>query len=269
MRRFEYKYLIHRSKLPEMRRMVQPFVIYDKHARQSGGAYTVRSIYFDTPRLDNFVQKIEGIEMRRKLRVRGYDKGDADSIVFLEIKRRYGVPIAKNRAPVRFGDVPALLTGGDIERHVIDDPPYVHAREDASRFLFNLHRYEMRSIVNVCYEREAFVGRLDPSIRITFDKNLRSVMFPHLTDLYSDRGLRHVYREHFILEIKFYGAMMPVWGRTLVRRLQVHQRALSKYTNGILAHGEPPSFFEIVARAKPIDPYALTDRAAHAPALTV
>jgi SPX domain protein involved in polyphosphate accumulation len=80
-----------------------PFLRRDSFAaRQDKGMYTVRSIYFDTPGFEMYHTKIEGIAHRMKVRLRGYNVGDDQSTVFMEIKRKYEGPILKNRASTTF-----------------------------------------------------------------------------------------------------------------------------------------------------------------------
>jgi hypothetical protein len=62
----------------------------------------------------------------------------------------------------------------------------------------------------VVYEREPFHGVFDPGTRITFDKNLRSIIQPELGDLFDDKFQRFGVPGYFILEVK-YDDSMPRW----------------------------------------------------------
>lgn len=254
MKRFEYKYLVPNARLPELRARLHPFVELDKYAERAGGEYTVRSIYFDTPRMANYREKLEGLQMRKKLRIRGYNQEEPDSQVFLEIKRRFGIPIAKNRSPLYYRDLPDLLATGDYNVYIRRTSGMPNAVEDAQRFLFNLHRYAMRPVVTVVYDREAYVGKFDHTVRVTFDKNLRSEIFPAIGDLYSNARLRYAHKSHFILEIKFFGAMMPAWGRSVVAQFGLRQQALSKYTISVDTHNIPMEFLSTVSQTRMTPP---------------
>lgn len=236
-KRLEYKYLVPFEKLPELREMLSPFVVRDKYAaRRPNGEYTVRSIYFDTPTLQQYYEKIEGLQMRRKLRIRGYNTQEPDSMVFLEIKRRYGSPIAKNRSPLPYADLEMLMRTRDLDGLIKPSEKFPRALDDAKRFFFHMCRGGFVPVVTVVYDREPYVGKFDESIRVTFDKNLRSEIFPTLDRLYSNSRLVRTFDKHFILEIKFFGSLMPIWGRSIVRRLQLKQKALSKYTLSVDSH---------------------------------
>jgi len=57
--------------------------------------YTVRSIYYDSPAMDSYNEKIEGVKVRQKFRIRGYDSEEESQELFLEIKNKYNNFISK------------------------------------------------------------------------------------------------------------------------------------------------------------------------------
>jgi len=228
--RYEYKYLVPFTQADDIREAVAPFTLMDPYTEKGAKDYTIRSIYFDRARFHNYVEKKEGLKNRRKLRIRGYNLGGPDSQVFLEIKRRLGVPVLKARAPLTLSDVPDFLASGNIDQYIRTGNHPEKRIADARSFLYYYHRYAMRPTVKVIYEREAHIGRFDRSVRVTLDKNLRGELFPNLESLFQENNVRHVFKDHFILEIKFTGMPMPVWGRSLVERMEGKWRALSKYT---------------------------------------
>lgn len=227
--RLEYKYLVPAGLLTRLRGAMAPFVETDAHAIDYGArGYTVRSIYFDTCTLDFYHQKLAGLETRKKLRLRGYNGGGERSIVFLEIKRKRGLCVVKNRAPVEYAHAPGLFASGDVARYVLAHPGCPQALEDARRFFFYLHRDALRPVVLVTYEREAYHGRFDPSLRITFDKNLRGAAHPALDTLFGEERMRHAMTRHFIMEVKFHGRF-PAWLGPIVGSLGLRPEAVSKY----------------------------------------
>jgi hypothetical protein len=237
-----------------IREAIAPFTTPDPSAISGRKDYTVRSIYFDRSRFRNYFEKKEGLRNRRKLRIRGYNEGDENSTVFLEIKRRRGLPVQKARAPIKLADVQALLATGNIERFIRSDIHMEKAYDDARSFLFHYHRYALRPTAKVIYEREAHFGRFDKSVRITLDLNLRSELFPRLESLFLEDHVRHVYRDHFIVEIKFTGTPMPIWARTLVERIEGKWRALSKYTLSLDSHNVPIHRLDSAVRSGVIQP---------------
>ncbi len=229
MSRSEYKYLVPERVLNRLRHEIAPFVAIDPHCEAfEEQGYTVRSIYFDTPTLRYYHEKKSGILVRRKLRVRAYNDWRPGDWVFLEIKRKVHDRISKNRAPVAPDNVDRLLKSGDIEELVFETDHYPRAREDANRFMFHVCRYGLDPTFMTIYEREAFLGRGDPTLRITFDRNLRGRAYPHVSELYSEQHTRYVRPGFFIMELK-YNTRFPYWLRSVLGRYGLRQEALSKY----------------------------------------
>lgn len=239
MLRHEKKYLVPNHLLDALREGFQVFVRPDVFSRQQEGLpqYTVRSVYFDSRRMDCYQQKIEGLLNRRKFRIRGYHQREQNTMVALEIKRKYQNLVKKQRSFVRFDHLEALLVSGDIEKYVADGSFGQIAKEHASRFLFHLKKNQFIPTCLITYEREAYHGLMDEGVRITFDKNVRSVLFPSTDMLFEEKDMKPVFPRHFILEVKYFTPSMPVWARSLVQEFKLRNDALSKYTRGIDAHG--------------------------------
>jgi hypothetical protein len=236
--RFERKYLVSNLQLHAIRKQMKAFVEADVHTSLSAHdaipEYTVRSIYFDTPSLDALYEKEEGLEIRKKLRIRAYNTREQNKGVFFEIKRKYGNKIGKNRAYVPLSDYENILLEGldDANTSTI---PQSH-QDDLRRFLFHMHKKKQEPVNLIVYEREAYHGRYDPGIRITFDKNIRSQLHPSRDALFANHDLQPIWPQHFILEIKYYDAPMPSWAKNIVDRFQLQASALSKYAAGVHCH---------------------------------
>ena len=229
--RFEYKYIIPNTQLVKLREMIAPFVQLDKYARNHGGEYTVRSIYFDTPELECYREKIAGVKRRNKVRLRGYNGGGNGDTVFFEIKKKVDEPLFKNRVSMTFAEALKTLEG----REVTD----VIASENARRFLYHLYARRMQPVVTVIYEREPFqalLKDLDNDLRITFDKNLRAVPYPTIEDLYREESARPVDGNHFIMEVKF-NRYLPAWVKTIIASFGLKKGPASKYALSVEALG--------------------------------
>jgi len=137
--RYEFKYIVKNSDVDRLRNMILPFVNVDKFAEvDDKHQYTVRSIYFDTPKYDFYYEKVEGIKNRKKVRLRGYDKEDGNNIVFFEIKRKYDIPIVKFRAPVKFEDALDMFISRNINGQVVSDDFFPKGNENSKRFFYQV-----------------------------------------------------------------------------------------------------------------------------------
>jgi len=231
--RYEYKYLVPSEHYTALRTAVLPFLRPDGFAaQQSNGMYTVRSIYFDTPGFEMFHTKIEGIAHRMKVRLRGYNRGNDNSQVFMEIKRKYEGPILKNRADAPYEVVRQLFRPGTAFEdyvHLINNP------DNARRFFYQILSRNLHPVVNVIYEREPYLSshiNLENDFRLTFDLHLRSNSYPSVDRLFDETGATHAFPGFFILEIKF-NQSCPQWIKPILEDFQLRKEPASKYVGTI------------------------------------
>ncbi len=255
--RVEHKYLVPESLRDALRRVIAPFVRPDAHAALMHDVrlgtylgYTVRSIYFDTSSFAHFFANEDGLPVRAKPRIRGYDAGHADAIAFLEVKRRNGAVGSKARAPIAFASVPAFLEHGDVDAFVRDSDAFPSARANAGQFLHRLWRFALQPVVLVTYDREPHIGTIEDSLRITFDTSVRSVAYPRVADLYTDEGMKASLRGYFILEVKHDSHFgYPSWLRPFLSTHGIVRRALSKYYTCTTDQGIVHSYTKVRALA--------------------
>ena len=227
--RSEIKYLVPSAMLPALREAIAPMVNIDKHGQDYiNTGYIVRSLYLDTPRLRFYTEKLDGLKERKKLRIRAYNMQTSEAPVFLEIKRKTESRISKTRAAIRFENVSRLFAPLRSSRlsDLIDGGE--KSLTSAYNFFYHLHKRNLQCVNLVVYEREAFEGKVDPSLRITFDKNLRSKLGADPSVLYQEDEMTSILPGHFILEIK-YNYTFPYWLTPILAKFNLHKQALSKY----------------------------------------
>lgn len=232
--KYEFKYIVPVTKMDELREAILPFVQLDPFAEcMEKKEYTVRSIYFDTVNFDYYFEKIDGYKIRKKIRIRGYNKQVGNDNVFMEIKRKLKEPIEKDREQITFEVMKRLMSGEGAAAYgeTSDD----HTVNGATAFLYHVYRNNLKPVVLIVYDREAFHDRSGTGVRITIDKNLRSIAYPGLDDLYSDSKAIPALKDHFIFEVKFFDHFPP-WLRPITARLGMLRRSASKYIMCIDSH---------------------------------
>lgn len=228
--RLEYKFLVENKNLDWLRKRMIPFLDVDPFAKgKKDQQYIVRSIYYDTTRFDFYHEKIDGIKIRKKLRIRSYDQVKGSKLIFLEIKNKYDNFIGKNRSPLDYNDVIDLLKTKQLEPYVLTNNGFANSIEDGERFLHHFYRSDLKPVILIVYDREAYFSKFDRSLRITFDKHIRFLEKPSLDHLYNDIDLKIAMPNHFVLEVKFNNGY-PKWLQNIVMELQLRRQSVSKYT---------------------------------------
>jgi hypothetical protein len=226
--RLEYKYLVPLAMLDRLRRDLSPYLVRDANAAaRPGGEYTVRSIYWDSPDLSCYREKLDGTYTRRKFRVRGYDRPTAESQTFFEIKLKHNDFISKSRARISWNEFPAVLlspTPGEL---------FAPDQRDAfSKYLYHWRLRHLSPAALIVYDREAFECPRGSRLRVTFDKNVRSRPVRSMTELFDDGGLSLHDPGNFILEVKFFQTL-PRWVAQALGEYSLTRVSASKYATAI------------------------------------
>ena len=105
-KRYEIKYMVTAEQKARIQKAMEPYMELDRFGRS-----TVRNIYFDT---DDFVLARHSIakpDYKEKLRIRSYSKAEADSTVFVELKRKYDGVVYKRRIGLPETDAMKWMAG--------------------------------------------------------------------------------------------------------------------------------------------------------------
>ena len=226
--RFELKYLITYQQAEQLRHALAAYVIPDEHGA-GNGSYALASLYYDSPDLRCYWEKVDGIKFRRKLRIRCYETSDAlseDTPVFVEIKQRVDRVTQKRRASLRYADALRLCDERQIPEHVLTDRPVV---EEIHAFLW---QYDMYPASIVRYQRQAFVGTgYDIGLRVTFDTALTAQA--DRLRLHEPLAGRPLWDGNWVvMEIKV-NERLPYWLTELVAAHNLQVIRVSKYCRSI------------------------------------
>lgn len=184
------------------------------------GEYTICNIYFDT-RDDTLIRRsIEKPVFKEKLRARSYGVPTAQDKVFLEIKRKCKGVVYKRRVSMSYAQLQAYVGTG--------------AHPWANEQIFSEIDYFMRLYspapkLFLAYDRVAFRGIDEPSLRVTFDKNIR-YRRTQLTLGDGDFGEPLLPQGQYIMEIKSDSAM-PLWLCAVLDCEKLYPTSFSKYGN--------------------------------------
>ena len=230
--RYEIKYLMDESNLPELREKLKERMLADSHQLVHGPA-RITSLYYDTRDLRCYWEKIEGLRFRRKLRIRVYGPPESvtdETKVFVEIKQRVNRVTQKRRIPLSYKEARILCD----ERTDPDNPDV--RPEFVNEVLTLTQALDLQPTAITSYQREAYVGvDADTGVRITLDHRVRG----RNRDFYlGTKGATN----HFIIpphiavvELKA-NERVPAWFTDLAAELNLNTVRISKYCQSIESH---------------------------------
>jgi len=227
-RRFELKYRVSPSQAEAIRDYIRAYLTLDKYSRPDNDpSYRVCSLYLDSNSLALYHQTCHGFKNRFKLRIRYYDS-EPSNPVFLEVKRREGDVIRKQRCAItREGALP-LFKGVRPDKDHLFGP--TNSMEDLAALdnFYKLHcNVGAKATAYVSYMREAYVSPNDDRLRITFDRRLtatRAIRRPSMT---VHNGAATSLSD-VVLEIKFTDSF-PNWTARMVQTFNLQRQSVAKY----------------------------------------
>ncbi|MFJ4621156.1 polyphosphate polymerase domain-containing protein [Streptomyces sp. NPDC088812] len=239
--RYELKYLVPVDQAARIRDELGERMDQDLHSPVGG--YGVWSLYYDTPQLRFYWEKIEGLKFRRKLRIRHYGDLDGvtdDSPVCVEIKQRVNRVTQKRRITLPYAVARQLCDGREEIAHSAKEKAFVH------EVLELVVRLNLQPTAITGYQREALVGRdQDTGLRVTFDRRIRGRDrdFHFGTERPENRFLIPPHMS--VMEIKV-NERAPYWITDLAARRNLNLIRVSKYVQSIEAFGlAPRSVFHV------------------------
>jgi hypothetical protein len=238
--RYEIKYLVDTTRIAALRRELAGRLAPDSHG--ADGGYGVWSVYYDTPDLRFYWEKIEGLKFRRKLRIRHY--GDRSTVgddtgVYVEIKQRVNRVTQKRRIALPYRQARRLCD----ERATVEHDPA--QRAFVSEVLELVSGLDLRPVAMTGYQREAFVGQdADLGLRVTIDQRVRGR--DRDFHLGADAENRLIVPARLaIVEIKA-NERVPYWLTDLAARAELQVVRVSKYCQSVEAFGRAPrSIFHV------------------------
>ena len=227
MNRYEIKYLVPTAKIGAVMAEFDGFVLPDSHD-QDGRGYPIFSVYWDTPDLLFFWEKIEGEKYRRKLRFRRY--ADSED-VFIEVKQREDRTLHKRRVRWPLERVLSVFGEGrgSIDWDLVRDDPV------ATEIAIMIERLRLRPTMGVLYRRRAWFGAFDPELRITVDGRLQYQPAPVDLARPFTTGKYILDPRVSVLEVKF-NHRAPRWLTKAVCRHGLAMVRMSKYCSAVDKH---------------------------------
>ncbi len=224
--RYEKKYLISRRSEEKVIDFLTGSLgmKFDPHCL-GGGLYDIYNLYFDDEQNSVINASLMKPRFKEKLRLRsyGFPKSPQDG-VFLELKRKIGGIVTKRRVPLSFEAAVNLVAEGARP----DGQSYVKNRL-IDEILYFSSRKKLSPKVRITYRRTALYSESDPSLRITFD---RDILTSRSGDFFgkSDPGTPLLNDGERLMEVKFLHAP-PKALTDFLGSERIFMQGFSKYGN--------------------------------------
>lgn len=211
--RYEKKYLLSAEQYASLWAELEPRLRPDEFYKS-----TVCSLYYDTDDYRLIRSSIERPVYKEKMRLRSYGVPDADSPVFVELKKKFGGIVYKRR--VRTSESQAM---GWLDREL----PAPEDSQTCREIDWVLARYALSPKAYIACDRIAYVARDDGELRMTFDSGIRW-RDDRLLLSAGTAGEELLADGQVLMEIKMPGSA-PLWLAHMLSQARAFPTSFSKY----------------------------------------
>lgn len=219
--RKELKYLLTQLQWEALKEKMDPYMALDQY-----GQHVISNIYYDTPSWYLARHSLSKPTYKEKVRVRSYGVPSTNERVFIELKKKYKGIVYKRRTAMPLVEAEAFLN------HKIM-PETKNEEQILQEFCYVLDSYpDLQPAMAITYERLAYFGKDDPTVRITFDQDI----VYRTEDLSLAKGAygQEILPEgKLLMEIKIAGGM-PLWLARALGELAIYPASFSKFSTAYL-----------------------------------
>lgn len=218
-RRIEKKYIVDEPTYEKLIKKLDGHFVKDRYYKS-----TICNIYYDTPSHQLVRNSIEKPVYKEKLRVRSYGVPNDEDMVFVELKKKYKGVVYKRRIEMTLAQTRDFFAGKEVPH----DNPQIE-----NELKYFLKFYEgIAPAMYLSYDRLAYCGAEDPSLRLTFDTHI--LYREEQKEL--DKGIwgKEILPAGMrVMEIKIPNAM-PLWLSAILDELEIYPAPFSKYGTAYL-----------------------------------
>lgn len=213
-KRYELKYMLTLEQKEKVLKAMEQYMKLDQYGRT-----TIRNLYYDTDTYLLIRRSIEKPAYKEKLRVRSYTQADSDSMVFVELKKKYKHVVYKRRVSLTEKTAMEWLSGQE------SGVPQMQISDEVEYFLD--YYKTLRPMAFLSYEREAYYAKDESDFRVTFDDTIlcRENDLSLQSKVY---GTSILPDGMVLMEIKCSGGI-PLWMTQVLSEEQIYKTSFSKY----------------------------------------
>lgn len=219
--RHELKYEITNQMAEILKKKLALLMNIDSNSVNDDNSYFIRSIYFDDINSTAYYEKIDGVEYRKKYRIRLYNNDL--NFIRLECKHKHQNMTFKEQTLISKTICDNILNGD------VDKIDFEKSEDLLKRFILDFKTQALRPTVIVDYNRVAFTYNIS-DVRITFDSNISSGKYNH--DIYdvNKQTYKVLDNNKTILEVKF-NEILPEPIANILSTIPMARQAFSKFSS--------------------------------------
>lgn len=230
--RKETKYLFTQQQFEGFFEELQHYMSVDEY-----GLHTIRSLYYDTDTYKFIQHSMDKPKYKEKFRIRSYGTPNANSTIFLEIKKKVKGIVYKRRLPLAYQDYLVWVETGQFPEELKKTQI---GQEIAWLFLKNP---DLSPKVLISYDRLSLFCEDDEDFRVTFDQNI--CYQAEDVRVAASRGDLVAPELGVLMEVKAMGAY-PLWFVELLTKYHAQKGSFSKYAQTYQRHLYKEELFYVV-----------------------
>jgi SPX domain protein involved in polyphosphate accumulation len=216
--RNEIKFIISKTMAEVLKQRLSLIMSVDNNSYNSDNSYLIRSLYFDNENSDAYYEKMDGVEYRKKYRIRIYNFDD--KFIRLECKYKHNNMTSKDQILIDKELCIKIIDGKIDEIDLTKDNLLRQFALD-----YRLNRLEPSIIVD--YNRVAFTYHVS-DVRITFDSQIKSGIYNYNLFDKNATTYRVIDDNQMVLEVKF-NEILPESIALILQTVPTFRQAFSKF----------------------------------------
>lgn len=216
--RNEIKFVINKDTAEILKNKLSHLMDLDMNSTSEDNSYFIRSLYFDDLYSNAYYEKMDGVEYRKKYRIRLYN-GDT-SFIRLECKYKHENKTSKDQILIDKSICDKIING-NIEELDISNSNLL------TKFVIDYRSRNLKPSIIVDYKRLAYTYPVS-DVRVTFDSKIRSGRYNY--NLYDEDLITYkiIDDNEVVLEVKF-NEILPEQIAIVLSTVPMIRQAFSKF----------------------------------------
>lgn len=216
--RNEIKFVINKDTAEILKNKLSHLMDIDANSTSEDNSYFIRSLYFDDTYSNAYYEKIDGVEYRKKYRIRLYNLDT--SFIRLECKYKHENKTSKDQILIDKSICDKIINGNIEELDI-------SGNNLLTKFVIDYRSRNLKPSIIVDYKRLAYTYPVS-DVRVTFDSKIRSGRYGY--NLYDEdlTTYKIIDDNEVVLEVKF-NEILPEQIAIVLSTVPMIRQAFSKF----------------------------------------